>query len=322
MILTVTPNVALDVTYRVAALVPETSVRVREVEQRAGGKGVNVARVLAALGTEVVVAGLAGGATGDLVRADLAAARLPDALVAIDGETRRTVAVVDEAGRVTILLEPGPEVGAGDWGALLDRVDALLATADAAVVSGSLPRGVPMDACAALVARAGAVGVPVILDTSGEPLAAALAARPAVIKPNRDELYAITGGGAPGPGEATDLTAVAARAVQLRARGAEAVVVSLGRDGMLAVTGEGAWHAALGHDTTVSGNPTGAGDAAVAALARGLVAREPWPDRLRGAVALSAAAVLHPLAGGFDAAAHARLLGDVRVRELASPTGA
>jgi 1-phosphofructokinase family hexose kinase len=322
MILTVTPNVALDVTYRVAELVPETSVRVLEVEQRAGGKGVNVARVLQALGTPVTVTGLAGGTTGDLVRADLAASGLADELVGIDGETRRTVAVVDAGGRVTILLEPGPEVEPEAWARLLDRFDALAGAATVAVVSGSLPRGVPADACALLVARGRARGCEVIVDTSGEPLATALGARPALVKPNRDELYAVTGGGGPVPGGATDLDDVAARAGRLHAMGAAAVVVSLGPDGMLAVTAAGAWHAALGPGTTVAGNPTGAGDAAVAALARGLAAGDPWPERLRDAVALSAAAVLHPLAGGFDAGAYARLRDRVQVRELARPAGA
>ena len=322
MILTVTPNVALDVTYRVAALVPETSVRVREVEQRAGGKGVNVARVLTALGVPAAVTGLAGGATGALVRADLAASGLRDELVGIEGETRRTVAVVDDDGRVTILLEPGPELGAGDWTRLLDRFDSLAEGAEVAAVSGSLPRGVPAEACAELVARGRSHGCAVVLDTSGEPLVAALSAHPALLKPNRDELYAVTGGGAPVPGDATDIDDVAARAARLRAMGAEAVVVSLGPDGMLADTAAGTWHAVLGAGTRVAGNPTGAGDAVVAALARGLATGTRWPDRLRDAVALSAAAVLHPLAGGFDAAAYPRLLDAVRVHELARRPGA
>jgi tagatose 6-phosphate kinase len=162
----------------------------------------------------------------------------------------------------------------------------------------------------------------VVLDTSGESLLAALAAHPALVKPNRDELYAVTGGGGPGPGDPTDLDDVVARAGRLRALGAEAVVVSLGPDGMLVVDGAGAWHGALRAGTAVSGNPTGAGDAAVAALARGLAGGDPWPERLRDAVGLSAAAVLHPLAGGFDAGAYPRLRDAVQIRELTRPAGA
>ncbi|MFJ9846174.1 PfkB family carbohydrate kinase [Kitasatospora sp. NPDC101155] len=79
--------------------------------ERAGGKGVNVARVLHALGREAVVTGFAGGTAGATLRRELATARLPERLLPIAGETRRTVAVVDESvGDTTILLEPGPAV--------------------------------------------------------------------------------------------------------------------------------------------------------------------------------------------------------------------
>jgi tagatose 6-phosphate kinase len=322
MILTVTLNLALDVTYRVRGLVPETSVRVDEVRERAGGKGVNVARVLHELGVPVVVTGFVGGRTGDVVRADLAAAGLPDALVPIDGETRRTVAIVDDDGRVTILLEPGPVIDAGDWSRCLERYETAARDADAVAVSGSLPRGLPVDAYGELVARARALDRPVILDASGAAFAAALGGRPDLVKPNRDELFEATGGPTPAPGAPVDLDDVVARAGRLREAGAGAVVVSLGPDGLLAVTDDGALHAALPAGTTVTGNPTGAGDAAVAALARGLAAGDSWRDRLADAVALSAAAVLHPIAGGFDAAAYARLAGQVRVRDLGRSSGA
>ena len=87
MIATVTLNLALDVTYHVARLSPHATHRVSSVAQRAGGKGVNVARILHALGHEVVIAGLAGGATGEAIREELAAAGLPALLTPIAGET-------------------------------------------------------------------------------------------------------------------------------------------------------------------------------------------------------------------------------------------
>lgn len=112
MILTVTLNTALDLTYRVPALRPGASHRVTEVTERPGGKGVNVARVLAALGHEVTVTGFTGGLTGRLLRERLTATPgLTDALLPVSGTTRRTVAVVDErSGTTTQLNEPGPAV--------------------------------------------------------------------------------------------------------------------------------------------------------------------------------------------------------------------
>lgn len=298
MILTVTLNTALDITYRVQGLRPHASHRVTEVTERPGGKGLNVARVLAALGHEVTVTGFAGGTTGGVVRAGLTGVHgVTDALVPVAGATRRTVAVVDDrTGDTTQLNEPGPAVAPAEWTAFQEAYADLLTGAAAVALCGSLPPGVPVGAYAGLVRAARAAGVPVLLDTSGEPLRRGLAARPDLIKPNADELAELTGSHEP------------LRAAQAaRRRGAGAVVASLGAEGLLAVTPEGRWRAAP--PAHVRGNPTGAGDSAVAGLLSGLVEHLPWPDRLTRAVALSAATVLAPVAGEFDRAAYEELLG-------------
>ncbi|MER6607654.1 1-phosphofructokinase family hexose kinase [Streptomyces sp. NPDC000927] len=335
MILTVTLNTALDLTYGVPELVPHASHRVSDISERPGGKGLNVARVLSALGHETVVTGFAGGSTGAVLRellADLpsrdaapaasgpaadsspvadapapvslpAPAPITDALVTVAGNTRRTIAVVDRTtGDTTQLNEPGPLVSADEWSALLARYEELLTGADAVALCGSLPPGIHVGAYAELVRSARAAGVPVLLDTSGEPLRRGIAARPDLIKPNADELAQLTGSRDP------------LRATRdARRRGAHAVVASLGPDGMLAVTPDGVWQASP--PAKVLGNPTGAGDSAVAGLLSGLVEGLGWPDRLRRAVALSTATVLSPTAGDFDRAAYEELLPRVGVEE-------
>ncbi|MEU6874625.1 MULTISPECIES: 1-phosphofructokinase family hexose kinase [unclassified Streptomyces] len=317
MILTVTLNTALDLTYGVPELVPHASHRVSDMSERPGGKGLNVARVLSALGHETVVTGFAGGATGTVLRELLAArpadaptpgtapAPLTDALVTVAGNTRRTIAVVDRAtGDTTQLNEPGPLVTADEWTSLLGRYEELLAGADAVALCGSLPPGIHVGAYAELVRSARAAGVPVLLDTSGEPLRRGIAARPDLIKPNADELAQLTGSREP------------MRATHdARRRGAHGVIASLGPDGMLAVTPDGIWQAAP--PARVLGNPTGAGDSAVAGLLSGLVEGLSWPDRLRRAVALSTATVLSPTAGDFDRAAYEELLPRVGIEEHA-----
>jgi tagatose 6-phosphate kinase len=304
-IVTVTLNAALDVTYDVEALVPHATHRVLQVHARAGGKGVNVARVLRQLGHDTVVTGLAGGHTGALLRADLAASGLTEALVAIGGESRRTLAVVSRRdGGATLLNEPGPEVTAAEWAEFRARFHGLLAaTSSAVVLAGSLPAGVPPSAYAELVEAAHGRGVPALVDADGETLRAAVAAAPEVVKPNAAELRATSGQDDPVGG-----------AEALRRAGAGAVVASLGPDGLLAVTGAGSWRAVP--PEVVAGNPTGAGDAAVAALAAGLVDGLAWPETLREAVAVSAAAVLVPVAGAFDPAAFRRFRDGVTVRRL------
>ncbi|MGN9760782.1 1-phosphofructokinase family hexose kinase [Streptomyces sp. SD31] len=302
MILTVTLNTALDITYRVRALRPHASHRVSEVTERPGGKGLNVARVLAALGHEVTVTGFTGGATGRVVQEQLTAAPgVVDALVPVTGATRRTVAVVDDrTGDTTQLNEPGPTISPAEWSAFQEAYEDLVPSASAVALCGSLPPGVPVGAYAGLVRAARAAEVPVLLDTSGEALRRGVAARPDIIKPNADELAELTGSHEP------------LRATQdARRRGARAVVASLGTAGLLALTPEGRWRATP--PTRLHGNPTGAGDAAVAGLLSGLVERLPWPDRLTRAAALSTASVVAPVAGDFDRQAYKELLGRVSV---------
>ncbi|MFB6642660.1 1-phosphofructokinase family hexose kinase [Streptomyces chartreusis] len=302
MILTVTLNTALDITYRVRALRPHASHRVSEVTERPGGKGLNVARVLAALGHEVTVTGFTGGATGRMVQERLTGVPgVVDALLPVSGSTRRTIAVVDErTGDTTQLNEPGPTVTPAEWSAFQEAYDDLVASASVVALCGSLPPGVPVGAYAGLVRSAKAAEVPVLLDTSGEALRRGVAARPDIIKPNADELAELTGSHDP------------LRATQdARRRGARTVVASLGESGLLAVTPEGRWQATP--PTRLHGNPTGAGDAAVAGLLSGLVEKLPWPDRLTRATALSAATVVSPTAGEFDRATYEEFLNRVAV---------
>ncbi|MGW4663850.1 1-phosphofructokinase family hexose kinase [Streptosporangium sandarakinum] len=379
-ILTVTLNLALDVTYVADGVDWDGVNRVRSVHRRAGGKGVNVARVLAALGRDVLVTGLAGGPNGRAAEADLSAAGLPAALTPIAAESRATLAVCDPAPlpygaapagpvgggpasdgtapedaapartagpRTALFNEPGPVVTEAELDDFLRGYDRRLGDAAAVVISGSLPPGVPAGFYAELAARARGRGVPAIVDADGEPLRAAPAGRPAVLKPNAEELARAlsaadlrapdgapeTGGpesggpesggaqaggsetrgtpaGVPGAGHALITDALAGAGV-LRRDGAESVVVSLGADGLLAVTPGGAWRAAMPY--RVAGNPTGAGDALVAGLALGLVEGTPWPDRLRRAAALGAAAVAAPVAGDFDEETFRRVLPGIRV---------
>ncbi|MET7368580.1 1-phosphofructokinase family hexose kinase [Streptomyces sp. NPDC005566] len=313
VILTVTLNAALDVTYDVDALVPHGSHRVSRSFQRAGGKGINVARVLSALGLPTAVTGLAGGPTGRALRSDLIAAGLRDELVAMRGESRRTVTVVSrEDGDATVFNEPGPHVDMPDWTDFTGRFAQLVRDAQVVVLSGSLPPGLPSDAYAQLIRRSAEAGAATILDTSGPALLAALGARPTVVKPNAAEIAEATG-----CYDATGRDDPTVAAEALRDLGARSVVVSSGPEGLHAVTPGGTWRAAPPRRLT--GNPTGAGDACVAAIAAGLLAKNPWPSILREAVALSAAAVPCPLAGDFDAGVHDQFRSTVSVERTHAP---
>ena len=307
MILTVTLNAALDVTYPVTSLMPGSSHLVERPHERAGGKGVNVARVLEHFGLPVLATGLAGGISGDALRADLDKARIRHSFSAIAGESRRTVTVVSaDTAEATAFNERGPVVSTREWQDFIDYFDDAVRAATVVVCSGSLPPGLPVDAYGQLCLRARNYGVPSIVDTSGPALSAAVGAGPALTKPNGVELRATTG--SPDPHEG---------ARRLLAGGAEAVVVSLGPDGLLGVTLDEAWQARP--PARISGNPTGAGDACVAALAADFVTGVRWPDTLRTAVAWSAAAVPAPYAGDIDDETYREVIDLVQLKEIHDP---
>ena len=308
-------NPALDVTHHVAAVDWSGVNRPDGVYARPGGKGLNVARALHALGVEVLVMGVAGGATGEAVTTGLAALAVPAAFTRVAGETRRTFTVVDgRTGHEAAFNEPGPVIAADGYAEFRDRYASALAGCAAVVLSGSLPPGLAPGSYAELTAMAVAAGVPVLLDAHGDALALGAAAGPAIVKPNLAELEMFAGrplAGAP---------AVAAAAAELRAAGPQAVVVSLGPGGLYADTGDGCWQAVP--PTVVAGNATGAGDAAAAGLAYGLALGQPWDERVRHAVALGTAAALAPVAGEFNPSDYAALLdATVVTRTMADAAG-
>lgn len=311
MILVVCLNPALDVTHHVARVSWDGVNRPMAVRARPGGKGLNVARILRALPAQVQVIGMAGGLTGDAVRSGLAGAQVPAVFTDIARETRRTFAVVDSERHQTALFnEPGPQVSDGEYQRFRAQYQQALTGCAAVVLSGSLPPGLPGDCYAELAGLAAQAGLHALLDTDGPALAGGMAGRPAIIKPNLAELERAAGRELQDSG-GPDLPAVVRAARELMSAGAQSVVVTLGADGLLAVTGDGVWLGTPGGRQT--GNPTGAGDAVLAGLAAGMVLGRPWEALLAHAVALGTAAVAAPAAGEFSDADYQRELAEVSI---------
>jgi tagatose 6-phosphate kinase len=204
---------------------------------------------------------------------------------------------------VTAFHEPGPAVGEEEFAGFRRRYEQALDGAAAVVLSGSLPPGLEPATYATLIQAA---GIPAVLDTHGEALRLGAAGGAAIVKPNLAELESLTGHELATPDE------VIAAAGQLR--GAQAVVVTLGPDGLLAATGAGCWRARA--PAAGPGNATGAGDAVAAALAHGLVLGRPWEERLRHAAALGAATAAAPVAGEFRRQDYLGALTAVTVEEV------
>ncbi|WP_324189237.1 hexose kinase [Nocardia otitidiscaviarum] len=309
MILTVTMNPAYDMTYRVERFDRGRAHRVRSVDQRIGGRGINVTRVLNQLGRYARATGFS-----DHSFAAAAELEMPVDFVHALPWVRRTVVISEsDDGTATALWEPGARISdAHAVEQLRVRVSGLLSDSSGVVIAGSLPGGVDVSVPAELARLATDAGVPVVCDVDGPALELAAGVPGVVLMPNTEELERLTGMPATTPAE------IKAAVDPLVARGVGAVIVTRGGAGMVALTPGRAWSAAL--PEPLAGNPTGAGDAAAAAVIAGLArSREPdWPTLLTDAVATSAAAVVIPVAGEIDRALRDRLAPTVRVTELAA----
>ncbi|MGW3462057.1 1-phosphofructokinase [Streptomyces olivaceoviridis] len=283
MILTVTPNPSLDRTYEVQALKRGEVIRAGTERMDPGGKGVNVSRAVAAAGRRTVAVLPLGGAPGALVAELLHAQGIEVAPVPVVGATRSNIALAEADGVLTKINAPGPELSGPEQELLLDTVRSQSRDADWIACCGSLPRGLVPSWYADVVTRAHAGGARIALDTSGRALLEALRARPDVVKPNAEELAEAV---------ARPLTTVGdalKAAEEVRGMGARAVLASLGADGQLLVSDDGAWFGSA-RVSAVRSN-VGAGDASLAGF---LIAGGTGPDALASAVAHGAAAVQLP----------------------------
>lgn len=294
MILTITVNPAIDVTYHLASLSVGDTNRVTTVHRQAGGKGINVSSVLTALGSATTALFPFAGTSGDELLTDLRRRGITAVGVPVEGRTRNTVAVVEPEGRTTNFSEPGPSIAPSSWTRLVTVAAHHSKDAAATVISGSLPSSVEPSGLAELI-RTVKRSAPVAVDVSGDLLLTAAGSAADLLTPNIDELAQCF------PHQDT---VTAARS--LISAGARAVLVTCGKDGLLHVTAERVVHQpSVGG---VSGNTTGAGDAALAAFLSRFTSTKSLRRALAAAAAAGAAAVVEPSAGYIDPATYQRFV--------------
>lgn len=307
MIYTVTLNPALDKTVEVPDFTVNAVNRAAAVRRDSGGKGLNVSRVIRALGGESRAFCILGGAAGEFIRTAAEGFGVPVTAFPGPGETRTNTKVVDRARRTyTDLNEAGMPVPPETLAALRDSLLAAVRPGDTVVLAGSLPPGASHSLYRDWTAELNRRGARVFLDADGEPLRAGVSAAPYFVKPNRDELARLCGRPLSGLADA------AAEAARLCRGGVALALVSLGEDGALLALQSGGVLYAPGLAVPAA-STVGAGDAMTAAFAFALARGQAPADALGLAVAVSAAAVMtegtQPPAPGQVQA----LLGQVRV---------
>jgi 1-phosphofructokinase/tagatose 6-phosphate kinase len=319
MFLTVTLNAAIDKTLRVANLQIGRRHRCAPGDLQAGGKGINVARALRALGQPVVATGLAGGRAGDMIVEDLTSGGIVHQFVRILDESRSSTIVLDAAGThmATEVVEYGPIVRTDELEAFASAYSYLLGGTDAVVLAGSLPREVPEDWYSTALREARRQRVFTVLDSEGEPLRLGLEAEPFLASPNRQEAEAVVGQEFLEDGDYLDALD------RLTDMGARNAIITHEFGCLASIRGERGqpqrYRAEGPHLEAVS--RVGAG----AVLLAGFIAawlEDATPEVvLRKAVAAGAASTLQVGAGRFEPRDVGRILPDVRVDELAPVAG-
>lgn len=302
MIVVVTLDPAVHVSYETKRIVPGQSHPVGRVTYRVGGRGPAVARMLHTFGHEVVAAGLTGGTAGELIKAELSRVGVPTQFTPIVMESRRVVEVTDvSTGTTTSFAEPSPYITTEELGRLAADYRALIEGASGAVLCGGVPDALPPETFATFATYAAEAGVPVVLDAGGSALAHGVARRPALVIP---EDPAEEGAGRP---------------AEMVAAGVGAVVTMSG-SAVTVLTGEQEWRARLDSSwpgQPGDGQPTGehrmSRDALVAGFVPGVTLGWSWPDSLRHAVSLAATA---GLSGRVDLVTYERLLPEVSVESV------
>lgn len=308
-IVTLTLNPSVDHSVTVACWVKNRTNRPLQFRRDPGGKGINVSRVVHRLGGTTVAYGLAGGATGQLVRAALDREGVPSELTEVAGETRINTIITDQSdGSQTRLNLPGPHVTDEELEALYLRLDAI-PNPCCLVVGGSLPEGVPPEVYETVLASFTACGVRTYLDADGDPLRFGIRAKPHLIKPNEYEIAELVGE------RLRDLEEFIDAARSLAGRAANIVVISLGEQGAVAADTDRVLR--VRSPRVEPRSAVGAGDSMLGAMVLSLSRGEDLAEALRWGAAAGAAAVITPGTELCRPEDVHRLLPEVRVEPVA-----
>ena len=282
MIITVSLNPALDKAVTVDGLAVNGVNRVLSSRIDAGGKGINVAKMLKVLGDAPLATGIVGGSAGLFIQQQLDRMGIDHDFVVSDRATRTNLKITDQIRHTTTELnEPGAPVTQELLQLVWEKIDSAAGEGDIVVISGANPPEMADDVLAAWVRMLNAKGVMTVLDTAGEPLRQGIEACPAIIKPNISELSELFGE------ELHYIRDVIAAARQIVQKGVEKVVVSMGGDGALFITRDQVLRV-QGMKVQLE-STVGSGDAMLAAIVHYLHQGADWEETVRWGIAAGTA---------------------------------
>ena len=283
-IITITLNPAIDKTIEVLDFKLEQLNKVEAMRSDVGGKGINVSRVLKALGSESLAMGFAAGNAGQVILQGLTSQGIDHDFITVEGETRTNLKVFDRSTtQITEINEPGPPVNEEQLETFEERLKSQMTSETLVVLSGSIPKTLPSSTYAVLIKMIKEQGAKLFLDADGEVFRAAVDERPNFIKPNKDELERYFG-----KKLITDEDVIEAIRYFV-GLGIEQVFITMGK--------EGSYYGSKEHFYKMSPlkvqahSSVGAGDAFVAAVTHAISKGVDLETMLKLAVATSAGAV-------------------------------
>jgi len=284
MIYTITLNPALDRTIWIDRIRDDVSNRILEERSFAGGKSIDVSKVLKSFGVDNTALGFVGGFAGRELEGRLLNEGVQSDFVRVAGETRTNIVIHErETGRQIVFNARGPEIRPSELMQFVEQIEAL-PCADVVAIGGSLPRGVSPEIYRKVITLVKRCPARVVLDVDGAALKVGIQAKPNVIKPNIHELSELVGR------ELTEIDDVLAAAREVNGQGVEVVLVSMGGKGILLVA-DGQEYLAVPPAVKVE-STVGAGDSSVAGFISGFVRGKDLRECLRYAVAAGTATTL------------------------------
>lgn len=256
MILTITANPSVDISYQLEKFNIDDVTRTSDIEKHAGGKGIHVGYVLKELGTKPVHSGFAGGKLGEFIEEGLENRGQEARFVKIKGDTRNCIAILHE-GKQTEILEAGPTISKKEEEEFLNKLDQISEGCHIINISGSLPKGLTSDFYKEIIKYAKKHDKFVSVDTSGKTLKDMINAeeKPDLIKPNETEIADVLGRKI----EKKDLKEIL---VEEPFKDIPYIIVSMGKDGAMVKIKDKIYNAKVPKVEAV--NPVGSGDSSLA----------------------------------------------------------
>ena len=310
MILTVTMNPSVDISYPLEKFNLDTVNRVAKAIKTPGGKGLNVTRVLKQLDDKVIATGLIGGALGIDIQKKLAEIGIENKFFEISGETRNCIAILHE-GNQTEILENGPTISQSESEKFLEYFEKLVQEVEIISISGSLPNGLEDDYYSKMIEICNKYEKPVVLDCSGRALVEVLKNeyKPKVIKPNTEELSQLIG-----KEVSKDIGELKETLKNKLFDEIEWIIVSLGADGAFAKHNDKFYKVNVPNIKVV--NPVGSGDSTVAGITSAIHENASDQDLLRKANVLGMLNAMEKLTGFVNLENYDKLFNEVEILEI------